>query len=202
MSDPVPRLLRGLRHQYFCEVAADIPWRFLTRSKRGITSRSPDSKYETMTLLDAAALPVSAYVARNARLWFWVTGPFLAIGAHVPIMRAWGFEPVAIAFVWVKPVQSRWENGGGDPNTYFKMNQGFTTRQNAEYVVLGNRGKPPQRLSAAVRQVIVEPAREHSRKPERFYQRLEQYSDGPFLELFGRTPRLNWTVRGDQLGMF
>ena len=29
-------------------------------------------------------------------------GALLAVGAHVPVMRAWGFEPTAIGLTWVK----------------------------------------------------------------------------------------------------
>lgn len=196
-------LFHGLRRNHFAEVVADCPWKFITRSAKGITSRSPDSKYRTMALSDIESLPVAEYAARNSRLWFWVTGPFLAAGRHVPIMHAWGFEPTAIAIVWIKPVASKFNHGQlFIDDTLFKMGGGYTTRQNAEYVVLGRRGNPPQRKSKAIRQIIVEPAREHSRKPEKFYNAVEQYADGPFLELFARSQRQGWTCRGDEVGKF
>lgn len=203
MPDAVPRLLRGLRKNHFPEIVADVPWRFVVRSKRGLTSRSPESKYQTMTLSEIAALPVKRYAAGNARLWFWVTGPFLAVGAHIPIMRAWGFEPVAMAFDWIKPVASIFDQGQLFIDaSIFKMGNGYTTRKNAEYVILGRRGTPPPRLRRDVRALLVEPAREHSSKPEAFYRSIEAYAAGPYLELFGRRRRPGWTVRGDQIGVF
>ena len=55
---------------------------------------------------------------------------------------------------------------------------GHTTRQNAEYVVLGRRGKP-RRLRKDVHQLIIQPRREHSRKPDELYARVERYCTGP-----------------------
>ena len=81
------------------------------------------------------------------------------------------------------------------------MGGGFTTRKNAEFVLIGKRGRSV-RQDAGVHEVIIEPRRQHSRKPEGFYERVERYTTGPRLELFGRTERAGWTVRGDEVGKF
>ena len=57
----------------------------------------------------------------------------------------------------------------------------------------------PKRLSAAVRQLIVAPRREHSRKPDEQYERIEALCPGPRLELFARHRRPGWTAWGNQL---
>lgn len=195
------KMLRGLRRNHFACIVADVPWKYVVRSKKGL-GRSAEKHYDTMTLEEIAAMPVARYAAKDCHLFFWVTGPFFAKGAHAPIMRAWGFEPVATAFVWVKPTKGVYENGNFFfDDRMFKMNMGHTTRQNAEYVVLGRRGKP-KRISKKVRQVIGEPQREHSRKPEQFFQRVEQYCEGPRLELFSRARRKGWTTRGNQVDLF
>jgi N6-adenosine-specific RNA methylase IME4 len=74
---------------------------------------------------------------------------------------------------------------------------GFTTRKNAEYVVLCKRGKSLRR-DAGVHEIIVTPRREHSRKPDELYHRIERYvgGEGPFLELFARQSRPGWTTWG------
>jgi N6-adenosine-specific RNA methylase IME4 len=155
-----------------------------------------------MWLNDLARLPVVAVAAPDSHLLFWVTGPFLAVGAHVPIMKAWGFEPTAIWGVWIKPTKGHFENGHLMlDDTVWKMGMGFTSRQNAEFVVIGRRGSP-KRLSKGVRQIITEPLREHSRKPEGFFKNAEAYAAAPRLELFGRQQREGWTVRGDQSTLF
>lgn len=59
----------------------------------------------------------------------------------------------------------------------------------------------PKRQSAAVRQLIVSPRREHSRKPDEQYERIEALVGGPFryAELFARHRRPGWASWGNQL---
>lgn len=193
-------LLRGLRREHYACILADPGTEFEARSAKGITSRSPQAKYTTMPLSEIAALPVERYAAEDSLLWFWTTTPLLAKGAHIPIMKAWGFRPTAFAFVWVKTLKSE------DPSLFlysdsFHFGSGYTTRKNVEVCILGRRGSP-KRLSARVRELLIAPRREHSRKPDEVYDRIEEYCAGPRLELFGRTRRKGWTQRGDQLGVF
>jgi N6-adenosine-specific RNA methylase IME4 len=84
------------------------------------------------------------------------------------------------------------------------MGMGYWTRAGAEVCILATCGSP-KRVSRAVRQLIVEPKREHSRKPDRLHtdiERLVGAAGGPFLELFARDVRPGWTQWGDQLGHF
>jgi N6-adenosine-specific RNA methylase IME4 len=194
-------MLDGLPDRHFNVIAADVPWKFVLRSANG-TGRSAERHYATMTLADIVRLPVERHAADDCHLLFWVTGPFLAIGAHIPIMRSWGFEPKAIWGVWVKCTNDAWDKGFAPvDDTLFKMQMGHTSRQNAEFVILGRRGNP-KRLSKAVRQVMMAPPREHSRKPEKFFANAQAYGAGPRLELFGRQARRGWIVRGDQHNKF
>lgn len=185
-------------------IAADVPWAYKVRSEKGL-GRSAEKHYATMHLHRIAQLPVEAHAATDAHLLFWVTGPFLAIGAHVPIMRSWGFEPTAIWGVWVKPTKSHYHQGhmffDENIDRMWKMGMGHTSRQNAEFVVIGRKGNP-RRLSKSVRQIITAPLREHSRKPDEFFRNAEEYAAGPRLELFGREQREGWTVRGNQSDLF
>jgi N6-adenosine-specific RNA methylase IME4 len=81
------------------------------------------------------------------------------------------------------------------------MGMGYWTRANSEPCLLATRGKP-KRLNADVRQGIIEPRREHSRKPDCVPGRIERLVAGPYLELFCRTTRPGWTVWGNQVGKF
>ena len=183
-------LFEGLPYQHFACIHADVPWDFQTWSEAG-DDRSAQQHYDCMSIDKAARLPVLRYAAPDCHLFFWTTGPFVATGAHIRIMRSWGFEPTAMAFVWVKI------NRDGTP----RMGLGHTTRQNAEYCLLGRRGAP-QRLSKGVHQIIMAPIREHSRKPDEVYDRIESYCDGPRLDLFGRRSRPDWTVVGNEATKF
>ena len=194
-------LLAGLPYRHFGVIHADIPWRFESYSELG-EERSAQQHYDCMSLGDMARLDVEAHAAPDCHLFFWATGPFLAAGAHIPIMRAWGFEPTAMAFVWLKLNRNwhpRWL--GYMEDAMFFMGLGHTTRQNAEYVILGRKGNP-KRLVKDVRQIILSPVREHSRKPDEVYRRIERYAEGPYLDLFGRQQREGWTVRGNEADKF
>jgi N6-adenosine-specific RNA methylase IME4 len=194
-------MLEGLRHGHYACITADIPWKYKVRSTGGL-GKSAERHYQTMDLWDVARMPVVQIAAADAFLFFWVTGPFLAIGGHIAIMRAWGFEPSAIWGVWLKPTKKHWENGTLLlDDALWKMGMGHTSRQNAEFVVIGRRGNP-RRQSKAVRQIMMEPLREHSRKPEKFFENVERFSLGPRLELFGRQQREGWVVRGHEADKF
>jgi N6-adenosine-specific RNA methylase IME4 len=81
------------------------------------------------------------------------------------------------------------------------MGGGYGTRHNAEICWLGHRGKP-QRKSKGVRELIIAPVREHSRKPDEIYARVEALSDGPYVELFARQQWPGWICIGDEVGKF
>ena len=45
---------------------------------------------------------------------------------------------------------------------------------------------------------FVWPRAEHSRKPDAFYDLVEQVSPGPYLEMFSRRSRLGWDTWGNE----
>jgi N6-adenosine-specific RNA methylase IME4 len=183
--DPLPRIPDG----WAC-LHADPPWRFKSNSlaKPG---RNALRHHACLSLSDIASLPVKDVAARDALAFLWVTGPFLAVGAHVPILEAWGFEPTAMAFVWTKT--------RADGSIF--VGPGLTTRKSCEFVVIGKRGKP-RRLAADVREAILAPVHEHSRKPSEIYERIERYCAGPRLDLFARESRAGWITWGAESTRF
>jgi N6-adenosine-specific RNA methylase IME4 len=155
-----------------------------------------------MSAAQIAALPVGDFAAKDAHLFLWTTGPCLE--QAFAVIKAWGFRYSGIGFTWIKlkktfdPTQLRFlPTVDGD----FHVGLGFTTRKNAEFCLLARRGSA-KRTAKDVRELILAPRREHSRKPEAVYERIERYSVGPYLELFGRQERQNWTVRGDEVGKY
>ena len=140
---PLPHVDGGFR-----VILADPAYQFRSNSvaKPG---RNPLRHYACMSLDAIAALPVAEIAAPNAALFLWVPSPFLVIGAHIPIMKRWGFEPCAIAFTWIKVT--------ADGSIF--AGTGFTTRKNAETCILGKRGRSVRR-AADVSEIIVSPRRE------------------------------------------
>lgn len=179
-------------------IAADPPWHFKSNSAAK-PGRNAFGHYSCMSLNDIAALPVAQHAADDAVLFLWITGPFMAIGAHLPLMKAWGFKPSGMGFVWVKlnPRAASLFILKDD----LAMGGGFTTRKNAEFRLIGKRGRSVRR-NAGVHEVIIDPRREHSRKPDEFFDRAQAYSEGPYLELFGRQSRPGWDVWGNESTKF
>lgn len=169
-------------------IYADPAWDFRARSAKGM-GRSAQRHYDCMSLEDICALPVARAAADDAVLLIWTTGPFLE--KTFEVIRAWGFAYKTVAFNWMK--ENR--NGG------LFIGMGYWTRSNGEWCLLATRGSP-RRRSAKVPQAVLEPVREHSRKPDCVYARIEELLAGPYLELFARTRRRGWDCWGNQAGKF
>lgn len=178
-------------------IYADPPWSFRSWSDKG-KNRAPDAMvrqkglaerhYATMGLADIKALPVADVAAKDSALFLWAIDCMLP--EALDLMQVWGFTFKTVAFTWVK--QNR-----VSPTPAIGL--GYWTRGNPEMCLLGTRGKP-RRLSAAVRQLVEAPRREHSRKPDEVRERIEALLPGPYLELFARSTAPGWTAWGDQVG--
>ena len=112
-------------------------------------------------------------------------------------IEAWGFTYKTVAFTWAKLNCNVAASSFSSQDFFTGM--GYWTRANPEQCLLATVGKP-RRLSKAVRQLMISPWREHSRKPDEAYGRIEALVQGPYLELFARSRRPNWTAWGDQVG--
>lgn len=193
--------LDTLPRQHFGAILADPPWTYSPWSKKG-SGRLPDRHYTVMDIDAICALPVPDLAARNAMCFLWVTPPCLPLGFRV--LESWGFKYSSVAFTWVKlkrshnPLQLRiLPTAESD----LHVGLGLTTRKNAEYCLLGRRGSP-KRLAKDVREMILAPVREHSRKPDCVHGRIERLVAGPYLELFARATRPGWTAWGNEVGKF
>jgi N6-adenosine-specific RNA methylase IME4 len=183
-------------------IYADPPWRFATYSDKG-KGRSPDAHYDCLSLEEITALPVGTWAARDAVLLLWATDPLLPRALEV--IEAWGFTYKTVGFYWVKlnksaaPITSG--NGPLLAERDFFTGLGFWTRANPEPCLLATRGHP-KRSAGDVPKLLIAPRREHSRKPDDAYGRIERLLPGPYLELFARQSRPGWDGWGNQPGLF
>ena len=170
-------------------ILADPPWSYENWSEAG-SHKNASSHYNCMSFQDLASLNVGHLAAPDCALFMWVTDPLLIEG--VQLMRAWGFTYKTVAFTWAKrtPRDTGWHVG-----------LGYWTRANPEMCLLGTIGKP-KRLNRDVRQLIVAPVREHSRKPADTHVRIERLVAGPYCELFARERREGWDSWGNQTDKF
>ena len=195
--------LAGLRRGHYGAILADPPWSFLTRSDKG-KDRSSEQHYDTMTLDAIKAMPVAEIAAKDCVLFMWGIDTHLQMSLDV--IAAWGFTYKTRAFCWAKlnrqpddPDEAMKVN---DPSAFF-CGMGFWSRANPEDCYLGTRGSPKRNENGkGVRRLIVAERREHSRKPDETYQRIETLVPGPYVELFSRTNRTGWDAMGNETGKF
>lgn len=164
-------------------VVADPPWwprlhRNTVGRREGPYRAGPQRYYPLMEVAQIEAL--SPPVAKQAHLWIWVLNQHLDWGYRVA--RAWGFEPQQ-TLTWCKP--------------------GYGTGQfqcNTEQVLVCRRGSPAGNPFGKTGGTWFEwPRGRHSEKPGAFYDLVERVSPGPRLEMYARTPRLGWSVWGNEV---
>lgn len=189
-TDAAADLCAFLCGQRFATVMADPPWRFTNRTGKVAPEHKRLARYPTMTLEDICALPVAKHLADTAHCYLWVPNALLPDGLQV--LSAWGFEYKS-NLIWHKIRKDGGSDGRG---------VGFYFRNVTEVLLFGVRGKNARTQSAGRTQVnlFATRKREHSRKPDEQYQIIESCSPGPYLELFGRGRRSDWTVWGNQAG--
>lgn len=188
-SEAASDLLRRVGEREFRTVLADPPWQFQNRTGKMAPEHKRLYRYATMTLVDILALPVVRVVEDTAHLYLWVPNALLPDGLRV--LAAWGFEYKS-NIVWYKIRKDGGPDGRG---------VGFYFRNTIELILFGVRGgRNACMLAPGCRQVniIKTRKREHSRKPEVAYALIESCSPGPYLELFARGSRANWTSWGKQ----
>ncbi len=193
-------MFENLPKNHFRVIYADPPWNYKCWSKKG-ESRGAQAHYDCMSLTDIKNMPVSELAADDCVILMWVTDPFLEKG--IELLKAWGFEYKTVGFHWMK-LRKGLNNQPSlfiDPKADVFMGGGYYTRANNEICLLGTKGKP-KRVSKAVRRAILSPVREHSRKPDEIYGRIEKLLDGPYLELFARNQRNDWHSWGNQTNKF
>jgi N6-adenosine-specific RNA methylase IME4 len=191
-STPLPpasaELTGFLRGRQFYTILADPPWQFENRTGKIAPEHRRLSRYGTMTLDDIKVLPVQEAAQDTAHLYLWIPNALLPHG--LAVMAAWGFKYKS-NIVWQKVRKDGGPDGRG---------VGFYFRNVTELLLFGTRGKNARTLAPGRRQVNIMSTRkrEHSRKPDEQYKLITECSPGPYLELFARGTRPNWTTWGNQ----
>lgn len=191
---------------HYGAIYADPAWLFENYSEKG-EEKNATQHYDCMDIDAIKALPVGHLAKTDCVLFLWVTDPLLPEGLEV--MKAWGFKYQTVAFTWVKlnkrftlrlPLTDSNSILGKLAGIFF-MGLGYWTRGNPEMCLLGTNGSP-KRINKGIRQLVIEPIREHSRKPDRIHGDIEKLVDGPYLELFSRESREGWDTWGNEVGKF
>ena len=160
-------------------IYADPAWQY---KNSGFTT-SAENHYKTMPTDEICNLPIKDLADENAVLFLWATNPLLEDALRV--CKAWGFT-YKTNFVWIKN-----QHTGG-----------FYNYGQHELLFVATKGSMLPKLGSLHSSVINSIRREHSRKPDEIYDIIEAMYDAPYLELFARTERKNWTGWGLEYGIF
>lgn len=163
----------------FHVIVVDPPWSYGRQSDPTHRSANP---YQQMTVMDICAMPVAGLAHENCILWLWTTNAYMREAYQV--VDAWGFQ-VKTILTWVKD----------------RMGTGDWLRGQTEHCLMAIKGRPVVNLTNQTT-AINGPLREHSRKPDEFFELVNTLCPGKKAELFARTNRQGWTVYGDQLHTF
>jgi N6-adenosine-specific RNA methylase IME4 len=185
-------LLDGLPHGTYRVLYADPPW------KMSMGTKSRPQHYPRMTIAEIKALPVKALAhPEGCRLFLWTTAPLL--DRFPEILSAWGFKHCSVR-TWVKLWPS--ESGMFVYRDSIARGTGYEVQGNAEFLVIGKRGRPQSIKGAPWSSVVMEPRREHSRKPASIRDEIARRLEGPRLEMFARTSSPGWDVAGNETTKF
>jgi len=159
-------------------IVFDPPWSY--GAKYNPQARRVANPYPEMSNEEIKDIEIPAN--KDCILWFWTTHKFIWNAKE--IMDSWGFEYKGI-LTWNKE----------------KMGMGDWFRMQCEFCLLGIKGKPLWNVNN-LRDIISEPRREHSRKPESFYKMIDKNFVGKKLDYFSRQQRKGWEVFGNDINKY
>lgn len=170
----------ALKTAKFSTILIDPPWDWEDEGDVDQFGRATPT-YGTMSIGDLLALPVDAYADTNCHLYLWITNRSLPKGFQ--LMEKWGFRYVT-CLTWAKPS--------------FGMGNYF--RGQTEHLLFGVKGSQELKRHD-VGTIFTAPRgpRGHSSKPIEAYELIESCSPGPYLELFARSERADWTSWGAEV---
>lgn len=159
-------------------IVLDPPWNYGREyDPEGSRVANP---YPEMTQAELLAMEIPA--KQNCIMWLWTTHQFIWDAKE--LLKHWGFDYKAI-LTWNKE----------------KIGMGHWLRMQCEFCLLAVKGKPIWD-NTRYRDIINEPRREHSRKPEQFYEMVEDICYGDKVEFFAREIRNGWFVLGNDTKKF
>lgn len=169
-------------------IVIDPPTRFELYSDKG-NKKSAGAQYELMSWEAIAALPVGHLARANAIVLLWACPPTL--NKSFKLLDAWGAR-YKTELIWDK----RTKNGKR------RMGPGYRSRGMHEPILLGVFADERQ-IHAPFHGAIEGLAREHSRKPDSFYQQVIERTPGlSRCDLFARQSRDGFDVWGREASKF
>lgn len=163
-------------------IVVDPPWP-MEKILRDERPNQTEFDYPVMDIEEIKALPVSAMAVKDGcHIYLWTTQRFLPVAFEV--FEAWGVNYQCI-LTWVK-------NVGFTP---------FSWMYSTEHCLFGRIGSLPL-LKMGMRLEFQAKVREHSRKPDIFYEIVREASPEPRIDMFSREKREGFDQYGNETERF
>jgi N6-adenosine-specific RNA methylase IME4 len=167
----------------FSCIVVDPPWP-TAKIERDVRPNQVGFDYPTLSEDEISSFPIDDLADTSCHLFLWTTQKFLPFA--LSLIAEWGFRYVC-AFVWHKA-------GGFQPVGLPQFN--------CEFVLYARRGSPQFVDTTAFPTCFQAPRREHSRKPDFFYETVRRVTDGPRIDVFSRESREGFAQYGNEPGRF
>lgn len=168
----------------FDVISVDPPWNYEGENKKETSfdsvGRRVANPYPEMSTEEIKKIQLP--LMKDSIVFLWTTHKFLPDALE--ILKEWNLEYKA-TLVWNKE----------------KMGMGAWFRMQCEFCLVGIKGKPYWE-NTKYRDILNEPRRDHSRKPDSFFSMVEEITLGRRLEYFSREKRKGWEVFGNDINKF
>jgi len=164
----------------YATIVIDPPWDWGDEGDQDQLGRARPT-YGTMSIAELLELPVGDLSDDDAHIYLWITNRSLPKG--FALLERWGFRYIT-ALTWCKP----------------SIGMGNYFRGSTEQVLFGVKGSQPlKRKDVGTWFQAPRGPNGHSSKPVEFYDLVESCSPGPYLEMFARSNRADWTPWGAEI---
>jgi len=167
----------------YSTIIIDPPWD-VVKIEREVRPNQTGFDYPTMTQEQLLKLPVPDIAADNSMIFLWTTVKHLFDAGD--LLKAWGFKYI-FEMAWHKP-------GGFQPVGL--------PQYNGEYILYGRKGSIKFVETKAFPIIFNGARREHSRKPEEFYEIIKRVTPEPRIDVFSREEREGFTAWGNETKLF
>lgn len=168
--------------KYDC-IVIDPPWP-MEKISLAVSPGDVGFDYPTMSIPEIERFPLDELAGDDCHLFLWTTQKFLPDA--LSIAGVWGFHYI-LTMVWHK-------NGGFQP---FGLPQ-----YNCEFVIYARKGTPKFVDTKAFPCCFSGRRREHSRKPDEFYDLIARVTDGKRIDVFSREKRAGFDQSGFETDKF
>jgi N6-adenosine-specific RNA methylase IME4 len=189
-------------------IVADPPWKLCSGGSKSLAVHTHYKTQNKDQIIQTMLSWISDYpVADESHLYLWCINSYSSgyskgIIDGLDVCRAIGFRPIT-NIVWCKPQNNPTPYGLRATEVCI-----FATRHRKGHhkdIMYGGSDTDNSVAKPTLKNSIdwfIADRREHSRKPDEFYELVESRSNGSYLEMYSRQKRDGWTSLGNEVNKY